>query len=336
MLEYYETSRHPDDQWRVRGYRLAIASLKASSKAITTLEEAKALPNIGQRLATHITEIVETGRLERIEHFDDKYKIVRNFMQIYGVGPVRADEWARQGLVTHQDILERGSPTANQRVGIDLYDDLLQRIPRAECKLHKKLVKQEALKIDPELQCYVMGSYRRGAETCGDIDIMVTKKAASTAELVALWQRLLQVLRDKLKFLTHGLIVSSGRDGLKWQGIGRLTTSLPHRRIDFLLVPWRQRGPALLCKSRPIPCSSLVPRMLIHSDFTGNDLFNRSMRLLARRKGYSLSEKGLFVGTLRDRQVKVTQGTNTGAETEEEIFEMLGVPYRRPEDRCVD
>lgn len=32
-----------------------------------------------------------------------------------------------------------------------------------------------AYNIDPKLQVWCMGSYRRGAETCGDIDLIVTR-----------------------------------------------------------------------------------------------------------------------------------------------------------------
>lgn len=68
-------------------------------------------------------------------------------------------------------------------------------------------------------------------------------------------------------------------------------------------------------------------------DFTGNDLFNRSIRLLARKNGFRLNEKGLFKGVTKDGS---TTGENTGAETEEEIFAILGVPYRPPAQRTLD
>lgn len=32
-----------------------------------------------------------------------------------------------------------------------------------------------AYKVDPKIECYCMGSYRRGEESSGDIDIMVTR-----------------------------------------------------------------------------------------------------------------------------------------------------------------
>lgn len=214
--------------------------------------------------------------------------------------------------------MARGNPNRVQQIGLELYEELNPRIPRDEVNKHKKLVELEAYKVDKLLQVYVMGSYRRGSKDCGDIDIMITRKRTSQPELVKLWQRLLTVLRDGLVFLTHTLIESSTIDGLKWQGISRLPVpNSIHRRIDFLLVPWEQRGPALLY-------------------FTGNDLFTRSMRLLARKKGYTLNQRALMRGALRDRNAtKIIDGENTGACTEEEIFQILGVLYRRPEERCI-
>ena len=248
MLSYYETSRHPDDTWRVRGYRLAIASLKKTTEQITTFEQAKALPSVGDRLASHIVEIVQTGNLERTDHLSPEYEIVRQFMKIYGVGPTKAAEFVQKGFRSLQDILDKGNPSTNQRIGIELYDDLNTRIPRAEVEEHKKLVKRVAAKIDPAVQCYVMGSYRRGADTCGDIDFMITKADSAQHHIVEVWQKILVVLRDELRFLTHGLLVSDSVNGMKWQGICKLP-DLPHRRIDFLMVPWKQRGAALLCMS---------------------------------------------------------------------------------------
>lgn len=276
------------------------------------------MPHIGDRLAKHIVEIARTGTLERADSLGDDYQLVQKFIGIYGVGPARANEFVKQGLRSFADILERANPSKNQRIGIDLYDDLNTRIPRSEVYQHKKLVDHEAAKFDKMLQIYVMGSYRRGSSDCGDIDIMLTRRATPTSELVELWQKLLKVLFGQIGYLTHSLIVSSTKDGLKWQGICKLPgPDKLYRRIDFLLVPWQQRGPALLY-------------------FTGNDLFNRSMRLLARKKGYTLNEKALMKGAMRTAESgKITQGQNTGAETEEQIFKILGVPFRRPEERCI-
>ncbi|CAG8755914.1 4076_t:CDS:2, partial [Racocetra fulgida] len=51
--------------------------------------------------------------------------------------------------------------------------------------------------------------------------------------------------------------------------------------------------------------------------FTGNDVFNRSMRLLARKQDISRGRDGLSF-----------EGTLVAQRTEREIFDALGVPWR--------
>lgn len=124
---------------------------------------------------------------------------------------------------------------------------------------------------------------------------------------------------------------------MKWHGASKLPGVSQWRRIDLLVVPWDERGAALLY-------------------FTGNDIFNRSMRLLASKKGYGLNQRGLFRDVLRGpRREKLTDGTKVEGKDEkvsshtvpvprekrmlmdmcalQRIFEILGVPYRTPEER---
>lgn len=67
----------------------------------------------------------------------------------------------------------------------------------------------------------------------------------------------------------------------------------------------------------------------------GDDIFNRSMRLLARHKGMSLNQRGLWTGISRDPKsnTKATEGTLIASRTEEEIFAALGVPWQLPHER---
>ncbi|KAJ6449316.1 ABC transporter type 1, transmembrane domain-containing protein [Mycena vitilis] len=62
------------------------------------------------------------------------------------------------------------------------------------------------------------------------------------------------------------------------------------------------------------------------------------MRYEANMLGYSLNQKGLFAGVVRDprnRTVKTNTdiGNIVASETEEEIFYMLGVPFQQPHER---
>jgi DNA polymerase lambda/DNA polymerase IV len=68
--------------------------------------------------------------------------------------------------------------------------------------------------------------------------------------------------------------------------------------------------------------------------FTGNDIFNRSMRLLASRKGMRLNQRGLYKEVMRGKnRVKVTEGELLEGRDEKRIFELLGVKWREPSER---
>ncbi|KAK1241465.1 hypothetical protein MKX08_001439 [Trichoderma sp. CBMAI-0020] len=326
MNSYYE---RVNDHWRTLAYRKAISTLKQQMVKITTEEEAYRLPSIGRRLAQKIEEIVTTDKLKRLEYAEEEPtdSALQTFLKIYGVGNKVAQQWIAQGWRTLDDIKQHVKLTPSQMVGVEHYDDLNTRIPRKEVTALGEVVKRAAAKIDPTVQLIIGGSYRRGAESSHDIDFIVTKPGTeSVADLKSFLNNLVaQLERDE--FLVARLASSrAGSDGSKWHGC----CVLPKikgldddeykyrpiwRRIDFLLVPEVELGAALIY-------------------FTGNDIFNRSMRLLASKKGMRLNQRGLYRDVLRgpDR-VKVTEGELVERRDERRIFEVLGVKWREPWER---
>ena len=73
--------------------------------------------------------------------------------------------------------------------------------------------------------------------------------------------------------------------------------------------------------------------------FTGSAHFNRSMRLFASKKGYSLSDEGLHPvvrGVVsKSKNAKVAVGYGIPCQSEEEIFAALHLPYKSPAERDV-
>jgi len=68
--------------------------------------------------------------------------------------------------------------------------------------------------------------------------------------------------------------------------------------------------------------------------FTGNDIFNRNMRLLASKKGMRLNQHMLFKDVMRGPgRTKLNEGTVVGGQDEKRIFDILGVPWHPPEHR---
>ncbi|SPQ18648.1 ff37ed50-0c1f-47b6-98bd-840dba5cdb5e [Thermothielavioides terrestris] len=333
MCDYYTRI---NDNWRTLAYRKAIATLRRQSTKIMTEEEAYRLPNIGRRLAAKIEEIACTNKLRRLEYANDEPldQVLETFLKIYDVGTSRANKWIAQGFRTLDDLLQRAELTPNQRIGIERYDDLNTRIPRAEVTALFEYVKREAAKLDPHVELLVGGSYRRGSDSSGDIDIIVTKKGTSSAaDLVPFLEDLVAVLTRK-GFLVATLAAlhahRPGKDGpgSKWHGCCVLPREggasresggdAPRpiwRRIDFLLVPESEYGAALIY-------------------FTGNDIFNRSMRLLASKKGMRLNQRGLYKEVMRGKNsLKVTEGELLEGRDEKRIFELLGVKWREPWER---
>ncbi|TFY80387.1 hypothetical protein EWM64_g3625 [Hericium alpestre] len=266
-----------------------------------------------------IKEILETGELRRIEfEKTEDIEIINLFQGIYGV----AYAWYAAGCRTLDDIRNKKAGikvSEVQEIGLQHYDDINTRMPREEAHEIFVAIKETALSLDPKLFIEIMGSYRRGKSTCGDIDILITRSTEDGKTHEGILPTLLNMLQtmgiihehlslpdlsvDPLEAVYRGLCVRPLREGE-----GPESKRL-RRRIDFLTVPWINRGAALIY-------------------YTGDDIFNRSLRLKANKMGYSLNQKGLSAGVVRSPTrytVKLCDGHMIASETEEEIFRILGV-----------
>ncbi|TFK73093.1 hypothetical protein BDN72DRAFT_762389 [Pluteus cervinus] len=332
LLDIHQSKPGQEDRWRVLSYSKSIRALRTHPKRIKTLNEARNIQGIGEKTAMKIMEIIETGKLRRIQfERTEDVEVTRMFQGIYGVGQSTAQKWYANGCRTLEDLTSGKygvKLTPAQEIGIRYYDaqDINSRMPRSEAKAIFELIKPIALEIDPGLFVEIMGSYRRGKADCGDIDILITRNpddGRSHAGKSATEHRILRRLFPALRgagIITEDLALPD--DPSEEEVIYRGLCHLPQegsrqRRIDFLTVPWKSKGAALLY-------------------YTGDDVFNRAMRLKANVLGYSLNQRGLFSGVVRDprdRRVKLNQGTLIASETEEEIFHILGVPWQEPHER---
>jgi len=315
MASYYDRI---GDHWRTTGYRKGIGALRKQSQLIRTKQEALTIPQIGERLAKKIEEIVATDRLRQLEHtkLDSNDQILQLFMGIYGVGYPTSSRWIAQGYRTLDDLIQNVELNANQRIGIEHYEDFRKRIPRAEVAEHASIVGQVLKATDDGLQMIIGGSYRRGSPDSGDIDLIITKEGASLEHVRTLMMELVVPTLTAQGFLKAKLATGgSSETSSKWHGACALPETGTWRRIDLLFVPWAELGAALIY-------------------FTGNDIFNRSLRLLASRKQMRLNQHGLYADVMRGHgRARVTDGTLLEGHNELRIFEILGVPYRPPEHR---
>jgi DNA polymerase IV len=315
MADYYIRTQ---DSRRQLAYRKAIGELKKQTSLISTYDQAIELNHVGKRLANKIVEIVTTGRLRRLDNAlsEPGDLALQLFMKIYGVGPSQASKWVQQGHRTLEDLKAKVDLTENQLMGIERMDDLQTGIPRDEVTALGDIVRKMAAAVDAEVEMTIGGSYRRGAASSGDIDCLFTKAGTTESrELLFFLEELVNRL-EAIEFLVFALAVpSDDGPGSKWHGCCVLPSNPIWRRIDFLLVPETELGAALIY-------------------FTGDDIFNRSLRLLASRKGWRLNQRGLYKDVFRGPgRDKMTAGTLIEGADEKKIFEALGVPYRPPHER---
>jgi DNA polymerase IV len=315
MYKYYDQMQ---DQWRTLAYRRGVGVLRKQDTKICTKEQAEALPFIGTKLAEKIEEIVLTDRLRKLDNTreDPTDKILRLFLGIYGVGLSQAHKWIQAGYRTLDDLVRKAKLTPCQQIGIEHYDDFAKRIPRAEVEAHGSYVRKALHRIDPSFEVMIMGSYRRGAKDSGDADLIITKPGASLSAMRNIVFGKLVPMLFKENYLKASLATSHRNDdGTKWLGASCLPSSTIWRRLDLLLVPEEEMGAALIY-------------------FTGNDIFNRSIRLLASKKGMRLNQKGLYKDIVKGRnREKLNEGTLVEGRSEKKIFEILGVPWRPPTER---
>ncbi|KAI8612570.1 hypothetical protein BC830DRAFT_1067488 [Chytriomyces sp. MP71] len=299
------------NQWRIRAYKRAVKLISGLQFKITRGEDVKDVAGIGKSMREKIDEILQTGQSKKAHTVPEKFGPLDVFKKIYGVGPSIAERFYTKGYRTLEDVRTKAILTRDQQLGIKYYEDFLQRIPRSECDAISEFVCKVVKKLDPAVICRLMGSYLRGSETCGDVDFMVSHPDGQ-------WHPdLLDSIVSELKasnFIVDSLSSSHFGEGKSLkpmqETVYRGVCKLPHgsgiaRRLDILVVPFEQLGAATIY-------------------FTGNDYFNRCVRLLARKMGYSLSQHGL---TTRDGKVMIA------SRTEKEIFDVLGIPWRPPQER---
>ncbi|KAK9117048.1 hypothetical protein Sjap_015995 [Stephania japonica] len=125
-------------------YYKAISVIEKLPFKIESGDQVKHLPAIGKAMQDHIHEIVTTGKLLKLEHFetDEKVKTINLFGEVWGIGPATALKLYEKGHRTLEDLEKEDTLTNAQRLGLIYFDDIKKRIPRheveeMECLLQK-------------------------------------------------------------------------------------------------------------------------------------------------------------------------------------------------------
>jgi DNA polymerase (family 10) len=266
-----------EDGFRIRSYRNGASTIEGYPERVASIlsdpeRKVTDVPGIGKGLAVVLREIEQTGSCERRDELLKKFPpAALEFLKIQGLGPKSIALLFEHFQVRTMDELEQLCR-----------DQKLRTLPRMGAKLEEKVLRSieqyrqrsgrfllstadntaseliEYLKSAGGLDVITpAGSLRRGRETVGDLDLLVTgPNAASALERIAIHPRVQEVLGRG----PNKTSVKLGREGLQ---------------VDVRALDQESFGAAM-------------------QYFTGSKEHNVALRQRAIRMGYKLSEYGLF------------------------------------------
>jgi DNA polymerase beta len=295
--------------FKARAYAKVISQLKEHDGPIQSYEDVKNIQGIGEKISKKIKEILETGHLASAERAKELYPIeaLDAFQNIYGVGPAKAKELVDDGYRSIEQLREavKENPKLlheKQKIGLQYYEDLLERIPRSEMEEHQEILKFLLPENMKDYEMDIVGSFRRQADTSGDIDVLL--RVPKDVEKKELKQHLEEYVNALKQHEYIEEILALGEH--KCMAISRIP-GRKARRLDLLMTPDEEYAYAILY-------------------FTGSDKFNVAFRQHALQKGYTLNEHALKPIREGVRDVPYMR-------SEREIFSFLGLRYVEPNHR---
>ncbi len=263
--------------FRVRAYRNAARSVRSLGRELAEMvakgEDLTQLPGIGKDLAAKIVERVQTGKVRALEKLHRKVPAsLEDLLHIPGLGPKRVrllfDELGIETLEQLAEAARAGRLQALPGFGAKTEQRIIDAIV-AHRTQERRFLYSVARQYAEPLAAYlgetpgvervvIAGSYRRGRETVGDLDILVTAVADSPVmDRFTAYDEVAEVISSGT---TRATVIL--RSGLQ---------------VDLRVVPAHSLGAAL-------------------HYFTGSKAHNIQIRRLGQQRGLKINEYGVFKG----------------------------------------
>lgn len=239
--------------------------LKGGARA---LEE---ISGVGESIAEKITELLQTGRLKALAELKKKVPMdIDELMQVPGLGPKKIKLLYQKLKIKNLKELEKAIKEHKlckiPTLGEITEKNFLQGVELVKSRPNRMLwgmaypLTEEILsylkKNCPAIRLEPAGSFRRGKETIGDLDILALSN--QPAKVMDCFVKMPNVKEILAKGTTKSAV--------------RLSNNF---QVDIRVLKHMEFGSALM-------------------HFTGSKEHNIEMRKLALSKGYTLSEYGLF------------------------------------------
>lgn len=288
--------------FQIRAYENAAGSIEQSDSEIQDLWQEGRLaevPNLGEKLQGYLNELLSTGR---VKHFEEVQKgippVVFDLLDLPGVGPKTAQKIAQLGV---KDL-----------------GDLRKKIKTGEL-VSKGFSAKIAQKIMQSLQNLGQGGRRMllpYAAAQADKVLNYLKKSPDVIQVHPLGslRRMVATVGD----LDFSVSTRKGKEAVEYfcqmPGVSRVLDKGENKATVVL-----QSGVQVdLLVGEPESYGALLQH------FTGSKSHNIRLRTLAVQKGFSISEYGAR---------KVQSGELIKTETEEDLYELLGMQTPPPEIR---
>jgi DNA polymerase (family 10) len=261
-----------ENPFKIRAYRNASETIAHSAVRIADLPAAErlAIPGIGKDLSARIGELLETGAIPYHQELLRQFPpTILDLLHLQGVGPKTVALLYRELEIGTLEQLEAAARDGRLRaikgMGAKKEAFILKALEE-RAKLGGRRLASEAHETAQALvetlrghagdvPIQIVGSLRRGCDTCGDIDILAAGATASLMDAFTGYKLVERVL-------AHGESKSSV---LLWGGF----------QTDLRLVPRESLGAAM-------------------QYFTGSKPHNIAIRDRALRRGLKLNEYGLY------------------------------------------
>lgn len=300
--------------FRIRAYRNAVNTVNVQSRSIASMvaqgEDLTALPGVGKNVAGHILELLDTGRISRLDEVSVEVPAtLATLVRISGIGPKKTKKLFEQLDVRTVDDLEvqldAGSVQRLDGFGVKTAEKMKRSIEdyrkhseRFQIHEVEQLIAGvvEHLSDAPGVEAVeVAGSLRRRRETIGDVDIIAMCEGDGTS-VVDHFVRFDGAARVEGAGSTKGSIVL--HSGLQ---------------VDLRVIPPRSFGSAL-------------------QYFSGSKAHNLAVRTRAVRSGLRVNEWGVFkISDEADPDaLGKEEGERLAGDTEEGVYAALGMDWVPP------
>ncbi len=276
------------DSFRIRSYRNAAEAIEALPQQISELidepKQVLAIPGIGKGMLNNLQEMFREGRLSLHADLLKKYRpSMLQLLRVQGLGPKTialiwsayqvcdlegVEQLAREGKIR---ILPRMGEKHEQKLlkAIEDYRRIAGRFLLDTAEDHAQKIVEHLRDYPGVEKATPAGSLRRGRETVGDLDILVTGPACcDDAER----QKLIEHIIKLPGFME---IIARGENKVSFRMRGGM-------QVDVRFLPPESFGAAM-------------------QYFTGSKGHNVSLRQRALKLGYTLNEYSL--ARLDDQQV---------------------------------